>query len=432
MAFSIIRGDITKMQADAIVNSANPLPICGGSSDGALYAAAGAEEMLAARKKIGNISPGTAAVTPAFALPAKYVIHTVGPVWTGGGEGERDVLRSCYRHSLRLAQGLNCQSIAFPLISTGTYGFPKDEALDIAVSEIRAFLSVVEMDITLVVFDPASFVLSGQIFDNVKSFIEEREVAEKMAAEYGYGMASAARRERNDGGWKGAGFAAYAAPSANMPSDAAASAKEEPDSRRRRRLGDLFHRRKKESEEDWDEAEELSQGPEPLLRPGEFHARPDADAAMRPPVSGAMFSQPAAAGAPPRPAAGSAPRPKKTLDEAVSHLADTWQESLFYWIDAKGFSETDVYKRANVDRKLFSKIRSNAHYQPKKNTAVAFALALQLNLDETKDLLARAGYALSPSSRFDLIIEYFIENGVYDAYTINLALFEHDEPLLGA
>ena len=121
----------------------------------------------------------------------------------------------------------------------------------------------------------------------------------------------------------------------------------------------------------------------------------------------------------------------RTLEDIVVHVADTWQESLLHLIDEKGYTDTEVYKRANVDRKLFSKIRSNTAYQPKKITAVAFALALKLNLDETKDLLGRAGYALSPSSVFDLIVEYFIEHEVYDTYTINLALFQHDQPLLG-
>ncbi len=118
-------------------------------------------------------------------------------------------------------------------------------------------------------------------------------------------------------------------------------------------------------------------------------------------------------------------------EEIMKRLSETWQESLLRMIDEKGFSDTEVYKRANVDRKLFSKIRSNASYQPKKITAVAFVLALRLDLDDAKDMLAKAGFAFSPSSRFDLIVEYFIEHEVYDLYTINLALFEHNEMLIG-
>ena len=130
-------------------------------------------------------------------------------------------------------------------------------------------------------------------------------------------------------------------------------------------------------------------------------------------------------------AAASCMSQSMSLADRVSHISDTWQELLFNLIDEKGYTDTEVYKKANVDRKLFSKIRSNSDYQPKKITAVAFALALELNLDEAKDFLARAGYAFSTSSVFDLIIMYFIENEVYDIYQINLALFEHDQPTIG-
>ena len=129
---------------------------------------------------------------------------------------------------------------------------------------------------------------------------------------------------------------------------------------------------------------------------------------------------------------GAAPVPaKRSLEDVVKQVSETWSESLLRMITEKGYTDTEVYKRANIDRKLFSKIRSNKDYKPKKPTALAFALALKLNVDETKDFLGRAGYALSKSSVSDLIVEYFIDNGVYDIMTINLALYEHNEPLLG-
>ena len=388
MAFKIIRNDITKVSADAIVNTANPDPTYGSGTDGAIYEAAGADELLAERIKIGTMEVGEAKATPAFALSAKYIIHTVGPAWDGGEHGELENLRKCYENSLRLANELGCESIAFPLISTGVYGFPKDKALQIAISVFSEFLSEHEMEITLVVFDPKSFELSGQIFAGVDEFIDNNCVSEQIDEEYG-------SEEDFDH------FARYAR---RKPSF----------------FGNLLgasgssHQRKDDSV--------LYEARMETVEAAEEYDRTDYCAAPAP-----MAAEPHHGFH-----LGSPRKKNKTLDDAISHISDTWQESLLHLIDEKGFSDVEVYKRANIDRKLFSKIRTNKDYQPKKITAVAFALALELNLDETKDMLARAGYALSPSSRFDLIIEYFIRNGVYDTYSINLALFEYDQPLLGA
>ncbi len=381
MAFKIIRNDITQVSADAIVNTANPEPVYASGTDYAIYKAAGAEALLKERKKIGNIEVGQAAATPAFALNAEYIIHTVGPVWIDGRHGEKEAVRRCYINSLRLAAELKCTSIAFPLIATGVYGFPKADALQIAVSVFSEFLTENDLEIILVVFDDDSFVLSGKIFAGVDAYIDENYVSEKMDSEYSPLATSFAYD--------------------NEP------AKER---RRGRRLfaDTLFHSRRKESMPD-----AAAMADEPANAYCD-----DAECAEEP----VMASPMAAAGT------GRTPR---SLDELMANVSETWQESLFRLIDEKGFTDTEVYKRANVDRKLFSKIRSNTQYQPKKITAVAFALALKLSLDETKDLLGRAGYALSPSSRFDLIIEYFIRQEVYDTYTINLALFEHEQPLLG-
>ena len=349
MAFRIVRNDITQVKADAIVNSANPEPICAGGSDKAIYEAAGKELLLTERQRIGRLKPGQAAATPAFALQARYIIHTVGPSWEGGDEGEFDRLRECYENCLMIAQELGCESIAFPLISTGVYGFPKAEALQIAVEAISAFLLEYEMKVILVVFDPESFVLSGRLFAEIDSYIDDKTAEEK-------------RKEEHFGGVYGA---MQAFPHGAVRRQESAMAIEE-------------------------EAVEAAMDEECAAVP---HS--------------------------------------ETLEERMAHLADTWQEALLWWIDQKGFTDVEVYKRANCDRKLFSKIRSKEEYQPKKMTAVAFALALQLNLDETQDLLKRAGYALSHSNKFDMIIEYFIEQGIYDTYTINLALFDHKQPLLG-
>ena len=382
MAFRIIRNDITKVLADAIVNTANPRPRYVSGTDYAIYMAAGADELLEERQKIGNIEIGQAAVTPAFALSAKYIIHTVGPAWIDGEHGEREAVRSCYENSLRLAKELGCESIAFPLIATGVYGFPKADALQIAVSVFSEFLSDTDMEIILVVFDEDSFVLSGKIFSGVNEFIDENYVSEKMDSEYSFGASAAA-------------FSVGSV----LPDDR----------RRGRRLfKDAFHRSGRK-----DSAKSASIKAD-IADDKEYDEEYDAEPLMEAPM-----------------AMASTDRAGRSLNDLLDNVSETWQESLLRLIDEKGYTDTEVYKRANVDRKLFSKIRSNSQYQPKKITAVAFALALKLNLDETKDLLGRAGYALSPSSKFDLIIEYFIEQEVYDTYTINLALFEHKQPLLG-
>ena len=387
MAFQIVRNDITKITADAIVNTANPEPTFMAGTDSAIYLAAGAEKLLAERAKIGTIAEGEVAVTPAFDLNAKYIFHTVGPVWNGGDNGEKDTVRNCYLNCLNKAVELGVESIAFPLISTGIYGFPKADALIIATSVFSEFLADHELDITLVVFDNESFTLSGKIFSGVNEYIDENYAAEKITEEYGY-----------------AGAATFEA-AAEICEDA-----EVPEERAERRSP----RRKN------------------LLRSICDYSRLEA------PVTGAAMPKseipPEAAMAVPAAAQANmaAPvKPQRSLEDVVKNVSETWSQSLLRLITEKGYTDTEVYKRANADRKLFSKIRSNKDYKPKKATALAFALALKLNIDETKDLLGKAGYALSKSSITDLIVEYFIENEVYDIMTINLALYEHNEPLLG-
>ena len=363
MPFQIIRNDITKVKADAIVNTANPKPVIGSGTDTAIYKAAGEKLLLTERKKIGDIAPGQAVSTDAFHLDAKYVIHTVGPAWIDGDHGERNILHSCYRNSLEKAASLGCKSIAFPLIATGVYGFPKDEALQIALSEINKFLLSNDMKVILVVFDRKAFELTGKLVGDIEEYIDEHYAGELRKAEYGgkYGNRRRMEEER------------YLESTMILGNVDGAFEEEEP-------------------EEVEDEA--------PVIY-----------------ADGAGVSFPDVAG--------------KRLDEVLDNAEDTFQQRLFKLIDESGMDDVTVYKKANIDRKVFSRIRCKEDYKPKKKTAVAFAIALQLDMPTMLDLLSRAEIAFSPSNKFDLIITYFITNKVYDIYEINAALFKYGQPILG-
>ena len=348
MALQIIRNNIVNVEADAIVNTANPMVAVGRGVDSAIYEAAGRDKLLEARAAIGEMKTGEVACTPAFDLNAKYIIHAIGPAWMGGDHGEREAVAACYSKSLALADELKCESIAFPLMATGTYGFPKDEALQIAIREISTFLLAHEMEVYLVVYDKESFEVSGKLFSGIKSFLKEDEIlyAGEMIESAAFNEADMSRSDMRG-------------------------------SRR------LFGNRIGQVEE--------------------LHAD------LMPEYSSS-----------------------KSLADRIENLDKTFQEHLFMLIDRRGLTDPEVYKKANIDRKLFSKIRNNIDYAPSKRTAVALAIALELSLDETKDLLMKAGYALSPSSTFDKIIEYCIEEGEYDVHTINIYLFDFDQPILGA
>ena len=344
MAFQIVRNDITNMCVDAIVNSANPRPVVGLGTDSSIHEKAG-PELLAARQKIGPIPLGQAAITPAFRLPARYVIHTVGPVWDGGSYGEEKLLRSCYDESLKLALEHDCKSIAFPLIAPNNYGFPKDKALQIAVAAFSEFLMEHEMLIYLVVFDRTAYRLSEKLVSSIASYIDDHYVEVWEASTYG---GEKEYRQQNI---------------------------------RRRRDLELY--RESSVCED---------------------AVPCAPMAM--------------------PKAASLPDFLKQADAGFT-------ETLLKLIDKTGKKDSQIYKKANLSKQHFSKIRNNPNYKPTKQTAIALALALELDLEATKDLIGRAGYALSNSSKFDLIIRYFIEQGNYNVVEINIALYEFDQSLLG-
>lgn len=338
MPFRIVRDDIVNLKVDAVVNAANTELRMGGGVCGAIFRAAGADALRAACAPLAPIRCGEAAITPGFLLNASFIIHAAGPIYNGGQNGEARLLRSCYTNALRVAQQSGCASVAFPLISSGIYGYPREEALEIATSAIGDFLLHEDegMTVILVVFDKESFVLSTKLLGEVAAYIDERYVEDRIP------------RERN-----------------------------------REFLDPEFR----------------FAGPREL---------PKADRRAAP-----QESAPA------------------DLDSLVGSLGASFSQTLLHLIDGRNRTDVEVYKRANLDRKLFSKIRTVENYTPSKRTALALAVALELDLDETRELLRRAGYALSPSRKFDVIVEYFIANRRYDVLEINEVLFHYDQPLLG-
>lgn len=305
MPFFIVQGDITEMKVDAIVNAANNSLFGGGGVDGCIHRAAG-PELVKECASLKGCDTGDAKITGAYRLPCKHVIHTVGPIWWDGKHGEKKLLTSCYERSLQLAVDNNCSSVAFPLISAGVYGYPKDQALRVASETIVDFLKDHELEIYLVIY-------------NKSDFIPEQRFEE---------------------------------------------------------LGLLL------------------------------------DAEM---ASAAM-----------------ARAPIQQLDEALNHFDESFSQMLLRKIDEKGLTDVACYKKANLDRKLFSRIRSDAAYHPSKPTVAALILSLELTLDEAKEMLAKAGFALSRSNAFDVILEYFITKRIYDVYEVNKALFYYDQRLLGS
>ena len=345
MPLQIIRNDLTTMSCDAIVNPTDELLSGSGGVDGQIRRAAG-KRLDRACEKIGACAPGEAVLTKGYALPARHIIHTVGPRWVDGSRGEAETLASCYRSALAIAEKRRFGTVAFPIISAGTFGFPKDQALQIAIREISEHVLRHDRTVYLVVYDRDLFQMSRRLYQDIEEYIDEHYVQERRY-------------------------------SINAPISAPMSA-----------------------------PMSSSQAGPPIPRP-----------------SAAQY-------------AGSSG--KITADTSCEQVApdmeldESFQQMLLRKIDERGMKDSECYHRANVDRRMFSKIRSNVYYQPKKATAIAFAIALELDLKETEELLRKAGYALSHSNRSDVIIEYFIVRGKYNIFEINEALYAYDQALLGA
>ena len=333
MPLQIVRNDITVMKVDAIVNAANESLLGGGGVDGAIHRAAG-PDLLAECRTLHGCQTGQAKITKGYRLPARYVIHTVGPVWRGGQQGEKERLISAYRSSLELALAHRCETVAFPLIASGVYGYPKDQALKVAVDTIGDFLLAHDMTVYLVIFDRAAYAIGEKLFADIAAWIDDRYVdAHTDSRETQYRRAMSAL------------------PGVGMPAPCAAA-----------------------------------------------EAAPDA---------------------------------LEQLAARLNQLDESFSQMLLRKIDEQGITDAQCYKKANIDRKLFSKIRSDVHYKPSKPTALAFAVALELPLEEARELLAKAGYAFSHASKFDVIVEYFIAHRNYNIFEINEALFAFDQSLLG-
>ena len=385
MPFSIVRNDIARVHADVLVNAANSHLAAGSGVCGALFAGAGHADMQRACDEIGFCPTGSAATTPGFKLPCRWVVHAVGPIWQGGGHDEEQLLRSCYRSVFAEVERLGAHSVAYPLISSGIYGYPVAEALRVAREETEAFLERAEdVDVTLVVFDRSTIALGAEGLDGLRSYIDDTYVERSPFARR--------RMQRAGACAPGAAAPSWHCPVCGMLNTADARfcvdcGTPAPDT----------------------EGEVLS----PLLGvPLPANRAFCAEAAAPSPEPGSMFDG--------------------DLSEAIEHLDAPFSTALLALIDARGMTDAEVYKRANISRQLFSKIRSNPGYRPTKPTAVALGLALGLDYDELQGLLARAGLTLSRSSTFDVIVEYFVANGEYNIFRINEALFAYDQPLLGS
>ncbi len=365
MPFEIVRNDIISVRADAIVNTANPEPVIGRGTDMAIHEKAG-PQLLEERKKIGRIEPGCSAATPAFGLDAKYVIHTVTAPWQDGGHGEEEILRKAYDSALELASELECESIAFPLMSSGSYGFPKETAMSVAIRSFTDFLMTHDMRILLVVFNRDAYSLAGSLFNDVRSYVDDRYVEERSAWE-----------RKN---WPVPGAGVHSEKSESRPSSSRPAAGHA-------FHGNFFTEALMFEEEDEDGDVEWGISAEEDLR-------------------------------------------EKSLEEILRGREATFVESLRDLIREKEFKDSEVYRRAGMSRQLFNKIINNLEYQPTKRTVYQLIIGLQLDISQARKLMEKAGYSMTRSSKTDLVLEYFIRHRRYSIIEIDLALLDQGLPLL--
>ncbi len=401
MPFHIIRNDITKVKADAIVNTANPEVAVGSGVDYAIYKAAGMENLLAEREKIGYLSPGEVGITKAFNLEAKFIIHVSGPRWENASKGEEAILRKCYDKALNLAFENGCESIAFPVISTGTYGFPQKTGIQIAVDAFTSFLEEHEIDITLVVFGDESVKISGEIVDEISSYIDDSYVKMALAEE----KIPATRKSMQEFGQR---------------SDSTPDEEKAPQDNKEKSspVRVLFSRiagkkaaRDRCAENTWDASDSVA--------PKNIQDEEAGDLSKADTESCALLGAAAMAGIEDRAVANN------SLEDVLKGIyKESFEKHLQMLINKKGLKNSEVYAAANISKQYFSKLLKG-QVKPSKGKMLALAVGLHLNMDETVDFLRIAGYALSPISQTDAVVGYFIEHEDYNVLKIDIVLFDY-------
>lgn len=383
MPFQIIRNDIKKIKADAIVNTANPDAAVGGGADLSIYKAAGEYRLPEAEKKIGLLSTGNAVVTAACDLDAKYIIHVSCPLWADGSKGEADCLRLCYDTALQLANEYGCKSVAFPLIATGSFGFPKELGIQIAVDAFTLFLEDNDIEITLAVPGSEDVSISGSLVEKVAEFIDDY-VAVDVSEEYdgdGYQYEPENRSES-----EGSSLSGYIS------------------------IPPFFSKNKKEKRGKSLKALEAE------IKEAEL------------PVPEMMFpcSEVKSLSAPQTSFLRKAPfDAEESLEASLKEIyKESFEKYLQQLINRKGLKNSEVYAAANISKQYFSKLLKG-QVKPSKEKMLALAVGLRLNRDETVDFLRIAGYAISPVSQTDRIVEYFIEHEDYNVMKIDIVLFDY-------
>lgn len=381
MPFKIIKNDITRVKADAIVNTVNPNVRIGDGVEYDIYNAAGKDELLKAREKLGYMPPGEVGITPAFKLDAKYIIHVSSPVWTGIWYGERppesvftedtELLRDCYMKALYMAAENGCKSIAFPLLATGTYKFPKEIGMAVAVRAFTEFLKNYDMEIFLVVFGRDSFNISGSLFRKVKKFVDYETICAEFAPRY-------------DSNWID-----------GSTIDDLDSFDDEEETESYQDISED----KTLTESYWDisEDDEKTESYRDIIED-----------------DGALYYE----------SLSRSHKYSKSLEESLKKIHKySFAGYLQQLINKKGMKNSEVYATANITKQYFSKL-INGKVNPSKEKVIALAIGLHLNMDETKDILKIAGYALSPFSQTDTVVKYFINNKDYNVIKLDILLYD--------